>query len=435
MIPSPEKSLGSCTSVILACAVTDLFPNAKLLNSYSGPYWFSYDFFMQAPIGEEALPLIEEKMRELIFQDLPCLPLTSLGSNILEYFHHHGQTYRFVPLDEGLVDLIEIGGFRDLGTLGEIRSTKECAAFKLTGVGCRRGPIQDVEGVTVQIQGVVGKDKKELKAHLKALKEYRQNDPAETVLRKKLLAPVETSMGVEWIWQPKGMELYRKLLEHLRAEWRGGGFQEIFIPSLDIAPYLAFTESEKEKSGEPVKHASRLSLHADTPAVEGEALLSPSCQTVDFCTVFCHREDLRNELISSLQFIQESVRILSFDGIWRLSTPSNFGRADREKEWISLLDEAAESSGVTISRRIAETIRPPALKAGKTKGPFLEYLVPDTLEREWVVSHLGFNPDLNKDDVAAPPSMICFSVFGSWERLVALMLMRHKGCLPDWLST
>src|ERR1035437_8664643 len=70
--PSNLEILRHSVSHVLAAAVVEMFPEAKLGIGPAIENGFYYDFDLPRTLIPEDLPLLEEKMREIIKKDLPC---------------------------------------------------------------------------------------------------------------------------------------------------------------------------------------------------------------------------------------------------------------------------------------------------------------------------------------------------------------------------
>lgn len=83
------KQIRTTASEVLAYAVYDLFPGVALVAGEITDIGFSYDFVVDHPITTEVLPLIEERMRSIVKQNIGITFMDMMRTNALEFFKHH----------------------------------------------------------------------------------------------------------------------------------------------------------------------------------------------------------------------------------------------------------------------------------------------------------------------------------------------------------
>jgi threonyl-tRNA synthetase len=140
---------------------------------------------------------------------------------------------------------------------------------------------------------------------------------------------------------------------------------------------------------------------------------------IDRAFVFCPKEELQREVISSLQFILRILKILHFKFKFVLS--SSRREKQKEKEALSQLEEALKTCGVSYTRGKTSSER---------SGPAIEVRIEDGMGQEWTGSFIEINcrPKSVKEEI------ISLSLFNSLERGIALLLENKGGEIPLWLA-
>ncbi len=103
-VDSPEgmEILRHSTAHVMAQAVKELFPEAKVTIGPAIETGFYYDFDYEPGFTEEDLPRIEARMREIVKRDLPIVRRVVSKAEALELFHGFGE-----PFKEELISGIE----------------------------------------------------------------------------------------------------------------------------------------------------------------------------------------------------------------------------------------------------------------------------------------------------------------------------------------
>lgn len=247
---------------IAAAAVYELYPDVELWGGGDTSTGFFYDFFSSNPVQE---PIIEEKMRQIVREKRPIRTLEMVAFSAGELLKKEGHIVRAEALEEGLVDLIQIGSFHDLCPGPHLKNTAELAAFKIEMESLPEGG--------TRIVGHCHTSKDELKQFLKKLGSYTDHP-----LRGEKLG-----LWKGPIWLPLGLKMRQKLIDFLRREWFDGALE---ISGPDDGDRLAMHRSlGKEKVAEVYGTGIQVSFFGKP----------------------------EQEVISSLQSIGKTLTILGFD--------------------------------------------------------------------------------------------------------------------------
>lgn len=463
------KILRHSAAELLAVAICSLFPKAQLVSGEATALGFYYDFFFPEPISAEQFPFIEERMRDFMRQKLPIKVMEMMRKNAMELFKHHGQDLKVALLKanvETLVHVCQIGQFYDLSYPPFAETTKQIGVIKLLDITPLTVSLPGRPNLPLtRIQGTAFPDTASLKQFLKMTEAAKECDHRLIGKEMGLFAAFDETCPGCWSWLPKGTIIREILLDWWRQEHHRQKYQIVSTPNfvkphvLDKAhlPVLSFEPDGQSYLACPSKallHAlifkSKLHSYKELPirtceygeffdqGKEGHlwGMLRARSFTADSAYTFCTSTQVLNELISSLQFIDKSFKIFGFEAHWHLITKSHDSKGFAKK-W----DESQESLVKALKMCGFDYTLD---KEGKAHyGPTVEVRFTDALGRKWKGPYLYidlYHPEKfglhyqGQDDRMHAPVMVGRSMFGSIERLMALLVEHYIGKLPLWLA-
>jgi threonyl-tRNA synthetase len=136
---SPEalEIIRHSTSHLMAQAVKELFPKAKVTIGPAIENGFYYDFDVDSPFSPEDLEKIEAKMKDLAKANIKVERQVLSKADAIKLFQDMGEEYKvelIQDLDADTVSLYWQGDFVDLCRGPHLPSTGFCKAFKLTSI-------------------------------------------------------------------------------------------------------------------------------------------------------------------------------------------------------------------------------------------------------------------------------------------------------------
>lgn len=463
------KPLRHSATELLAMAVSTLFPKVQLVSGEATALGFYYDFFFHESIGQEQLPFIEERMFDLIRKDLPIKKLEMMRKNAIELFKHHQQDLKVVLLKanvETLVHICQIEQFYDLGLPPFVKSTGQIGVIKLLDISNFTVSLPGRPNLSLtRIQGTAFPDKTSLKQFLKIAEAAKERDHRLLGKEMNLFTLFEETCPGCWSWLPKGAKIRELLLDWWRQEQNRQKYRLVSTPQWvktqavenPQAPLLRL-ESEGQTyaacSSKALSHAlifkSKLHSYRELPiryceyneffdlSKEGHlwGLLRARAFTADSAYVFCTSEQVLKELISSLQFIDKTFKMFGFETHWHLMTKNQNSKGFLKKweESQDSLVKALQACGLNYTLE----------KENKSLyGPRLEMRFADALGRKWKGPYIYIDmhhPERlglhyqGQDDRMHAPTMVGWSMFGSIERLTAILVEHYSGKLPLWLA-
>ncbi len=481
------------TAHVLAQAVQQLFPEARLGIGPPVENGFYYDFDVQQPFGPEDLKSIEQRMRQIVRQGQLFARRVVTDSQARTELAAEPYKLELIGLRGGGADAeesVEIGGSEltiydnlDAGS-GEVRwkdlcrgphlpTTRQIPAFKLmrTGGAYWRGSERNPQ--LQRIYGTAWPSRAAQDEYLHLLAEAERRDHRKLGAELDLFSfPTEIGSGLP-VFHPKGGTIRRIMEEYSRQRHVAAGYEfvntphltkaELFETSGHLGWYAESMYPPMELEGakyypKPMNcpmhiliYASRGRSYRELPlrlfefgtvyryeksgVVHG--LTRARGFTQDDAHIFCGPDQLESELASLLDFVVGLLRdfgLTEFEA--ELSTrPEKFVGEPAEWERAeAALKHALDVSGLPYV--IAEG-------EGAFYAPKIDVHVRDAIGRRWQLSTLQvdfqepgrFGIEYQAaDGTRQRPYMIHRALFGSIERFFGILLEHYAGALPPWLA-
>jgi len=241
------------TAHVLAQAVQDLFPQARLGIGPPITDGFYYDFDVPAPFTPEDLEKLEKRMRQIV-KDGQLFDRRVYESKEAARAELAGEPYKLELVDDksGDPDVMEVGGdeltaydnlnprtrervWGDLCRGPHIPTTKHIPAFKLTRSSAAywRG---DQNNASLQrIYGTAWESQEALDRHLELLEEAQRRDHRRLGAELDLFSfPDEIGSGLA-VFHPKGGIVRRELEEYSRRKHIEAGYEFVNTPHITKA--------------------------------------------------------------------------------------------------------------------------------------------------------------------------------------------------------
>ena len=238
------------TAHVLAQAVQDLFPQAKLGIGPPITDGFYYDFDVAVPFTPEDLAALEKRMRQIV-KDGQLFDRRVYGSKEQAREELANEPYKLELVDDksGDPDVMEVGGdeltaydnlnprtrervWGDLCRGPHIPTTKHIPAFKLTRSSAAywRG---DQNNASLQrIYGTAWESQEALDRHLELIEEAQRRDHRKLGVELDLFSfPDEIGSGLA-VFHPKGGIVRRELEEYSRRKHIEAGYEFVNTPHI-----------------------------------------------------------------------------------------------------------------------------------------------------------------------------------------------------------
>ncbi|BCB74193.1 threonine--tRNA ligase [Phytohabitans flavus] len=495
--PDGLNVLRHSTAHVLAQAVQDLYPEAKLGIGPPIDNGFYYDFDVPRPFQPDDIEKLEKRMQEIV---------------------KSGQRFRrrrFESLDEAkaeladepykleLVDVSGAGGFDsdEIMEVGEgeltiydnvdassdkvcwsdlcrgphLPNTRLIGAFKLMRSAAAYWRGSEKNPQLQRVYGTAWPTRDALKAYLRLLEEAARRDHRKLGAELDLFSfPDEIGSGLA-VFHPKGGIIRREMEAYSRRRHEESGYEFVNTPHITKAhlfetsghlPYYAdtmFPPMELEGAQYYLK-AMNCPMHNLVFRARGRSYRELPLRLFEFGTVYryeksgvvhgltrvrgltmddshiyCTREQMPGELRNLLAFVLDLLKDYGLEDFYlELST-----RGDSEKfigsdeEWAEateILRQAAEDSGLELV---------PDPGGAAFYGPKISVQARDAIGRTWQMStiQLDFNQPKRfgleyqaADGTRQQPIMIHRALFGSIERFFGVLTEHYAGAFPAWLA-
>jgi len=473
---SPEalEIIRHSTSHLMAQAVQNLFPTAKVTIGPAIENGFYYDFDVDTPFSPEDLEKIESKMAELAQAGLRIERQVLPKAEAVKLFQEMGETYKvelIEALDATTVSLYRQGDFVDLCRGPHLPSTSWCKAFKLTSIAGAYWRGDEKNKMLQRIYGTAFADKKELDAYLERLEEAKRRDHRK-LGRELDLFSFSDEVGAGFaIWHPKGAMLRTILEDFERKEHLRRGYDIVVGPQIlktelwqrsghydNYRENMYFTEVDEQSYGvKPMNclahmmiYKSQLRSYRDLPLRYFElgtvhrheragvlhGLLRVRCFTQDDAHILCAPEQLDAEIKGVLSFVSDVMKTFGFEYDMELST--------RPEKSIGS-DEDWERATNALLGALKDTGRPFDINEGDGAfyGPKIDIKLRDCLDRKWQCATIQCDFTLperfdltyvDSDGNRKRPVMVHRVILGSIERFIGVLIEHFAGNFPVWLA-
>ena len=168
------------TAHVLAQAVRELMPDAKMGIGPVITNGFYYDFALPRPLTPEDLPALEVRMARIVKENLKLEKFVEAREIARERCEAMGQPFKVQLIDdlpEGEeISFYQQGDFVDLCRGPHIESTGRIGAFKLMSIAGAYWRGNEKNPQLTRIYGTAFQKKSQLEAHLDQLEEARKRD-------------------------------------------------------------------------------------------------------------------------------------------------------------------------------------------------------------------------------------------------------------------
>ncbi|MGI8968174.1 MAG: threonine--tRNA ligase [Chloroflexota bacterium] len=475
---SPLERMRHSGAHVMAEAVTELFPDARLGIGPPIENGFYYDFELPRPLTPDDLGAIEERMRASIAGDAPfvCRPVSK--EEALELFN--GQPYKRELIEQfgdGSLSVYQQGDFVDLCRGPHVASTGQLGPFQLTSIAGAYWLGNEKNPQLQRIYGTMWPTQDELDQHLRNLELAREHDHRRLGKELGLFAfSPDIGQGIP-LFLPKGEIMRRTMEDYVRETQTRYGYQHVwtghivkrelyeksghlalysdvqFPPMIDendvfmLKPmncpsHMVLFNTEYHSYRElPLRYAEFCTLYRYERSGELHGLTRVRALTQDDCHIFCTPEQIQDEFSRAIELITEVMRTYGFLDYYvqlSLRDPADAGKyAGDEETWTNaekVLRDALDALGVPYK---------PVFGEAAFYGPKADFMTKDALGREWQLSTIQIDfiqpkrlgcEYIGEDGQAHTPVLIHRAVTGSTERFFAVILEHFGGALPTWLA-
>ncbi len=462
---------------IMAEAVIQIFPDAKIAIGPAIENGFYYDFELPRSLKPEDLADIEGRMRKIISVDHDFVKKIVSRQQALDIFKDQPFKLELIgELAEGEeVSVYTQNNFTDLCRGPHVGNTRELrkAGFKLLSIAGAYWRGDETRPMLQRIYGTAWENVEELKQHLQWLEEVEKRDHRR--LGKELdLFSVQEQTGAGLIyWHPKGARLRHIieqfwLEEHFRHNyellytphigrswlWETSGHldfynENMYAPiSIDNQDYylkpmncpfhiMIYKSTHRSYRDLPLRWAELGTVYRFERSGVLHGLLRVRGFTQDDAHIICTPEQIEDEIAKVLQFSLYMWKCFGFERISlyvATRPPKSVGNDAQWETAVNSLKNAIKSQNMDYA--IDEG-------GGAFYGPKIDFKISDALGRQWQVSTIQFDFNLpqrfnmafiDHEGKEQQPFMVHRALLGSLERFMGLLIENYAGAFPVWLT-
>ncbi len=493
----PYYRLRHSLAHVMAEAVLELFPDAKIAIGPPIEDGFYYDFDLPRPLSTDDLSAIEERMRRIINADHPFTYREVTADEARTLFATQpyklelidglasGQDDNGAARDDGSTDgngssssvisTYRQATFEDLCKGPHLERTSEIDpdAFKLTSVAGAYWRGDENRPMLQRIYGTAWQNKAELDDYLWRQEEARRRDHRKLGKELDLFSISEDIGGGLILWHPKGALIRGIMEEFARKEHLKAGYDWVYTPHVGKAHlwqtsgHLGFYREnmysgmELEDDTYYVKpmncpfhiaiYQSHLRSYRDLPIRYAEygtvyrfersgvlhGLTRVRGFTQDDAHIFCSPEQIEDEIGRALEFslhILRSFGLTDFSAYLATRPAKSVGDTADWEAATAALERALIAHAMPYEREDG---------GGAFYGPKIDLKIRDALGRAWQLSTIQFDFNLPErfameyiaeDGQPRRPYMVHRALLGSMERFFGILTEHYGGAFPVWLS-
>ena len=224
------------TAHLMAQAVKDLFPNAKVTIGPTIENGFFYDFDVDFSFTDDILLQIEKKMKELAKsgQDIKRKELSA--KDAVSLFKSMDEDYKVEIIEqinpEDIISTYIQSGFTDLCRGPHVSNTSKIKHFKLLSTSGAYWRGDENNKMLQRIYGTVFSSKEALKKHLENLEEAKRRDHRKIGKEMKLFSfDGDIGPGLP-LWLPNGTVMIEELENLAKHTEKKAGYSQVRTPHL-----------------------------------------------------------------------------------------------------------------------------------------------------------------------------------------------------------
>ena len=234
--PEGHDTLLHSTAHLMAQAVKELYPNAKVTIGPTIENGFYYDFDVDVSFSDEVLVKIEEKMRVLAKSGQDIQRNEISAKDAVSLFKDLGEDYKVEIIQQinpdDVITIYKQSDFTDLCRGPHVPNTSKIKHFKLLSTSGAYWRGDENNKMLQRIYGTVFSTKDALKTHLHNIEEAKKRDHRKLGKELKLFTfDEEVGPGLP-LWLPNGAIMIEELEKLAKESERHAGYEQVRTPHL-----------------------------------------------------------------------------------------------------------------------------------------------------------------------------------------------------------
>ncbi len=461
-------------SHVLAAAVKELYGNVLFGIGPAIDNGFYYDFDMEKALTPDDFKNIENKMQEIINSNLDITKQEISKAEALKMFADQPYKVELISdLEDGTISIYSVGDkFTDLCRGPHVENTKmlRSCAYSINRVSGAYWKGSEKNKMMQRVYVYAFNTKDELKEYKHMLEEALKRDHRKLGKELGLYFISDYSKGMP-TYMPKGLTLKNTLIDFWREVHKDAGYIEIETPmamnrelwevsghwdhyksnmytftveddTFAIKPMncpggmLYYQQSIHSYKEFPLRVGELGKVHRHEASGTLSGLLRVRCFTQDDAHIFMLPSQIENEIKNVMSLIDRVYTTFGLKYSVELSTmPENhIGELSEWEMAETALSNALKNMGLDYKINAGD---------GAFYGPKIDIHVTDCIGREWQCGTIQLDMQLPKrfnltyvdsDGSLKEPIMIHRVVYGSLERMIAVLIENFAGAFPTWLA-
>jgi len=468
-------------SHIMAAAVLEIRPKAKLAIGPSISTGFYYDFKFEDQFSDTEFKEIEKRMKKMIGRKLPFEQYDMGVDEAIEFYKKQGNEFKVELIEElkaegqKTVTFYKMGDFVDLCKGPHVTNTGDISAdiFKIDKTAGAYWRGDEKNAMLTRIYGLAFETKEALADYIAKREDALKRD------HRKLGAELDLFSSSDEVgpglisWHPKGARI-RYLIENFwKSEHYKNGYELINTPHIgrsllwetsghlgfyaenmyapmciDEENYYAkpmncpfhimiYKNSKHSYRNLPLRWAELGTVYRYEKSGVLHGLLRVRGFTQDDAHIICAQEQINEEIAEVLRFSLKLWKDFGFNDIKAYIATRPEKSVGDDASWntaTEALKQAVAKEGITCEMDEG---------GGVFYGPKIDLKIKDALDREWQMTTIQFDFNLperfnmtytDQDGKEKRPFMVHRALLGSLERFFGVLIEHYAGAFPIWLA-
>lgn len=488
-LDDPLYQMRHSAAHVLAQAVLDMFPEAKLGVGPVTDDGFYYDFELPRTLIPEDLEILEKKMKAIQKEAQKFVRQETDPEKTIEFLKEAKQPYKVELAEEFIeegktitfyenVDKTGDVKFVDLCRGGHTENTKQIGAFKLHKIAAAYWRGDENRPQLQRIYGLLFPTKEELKAHMDMLEEAAKRDHRK--LGKELELYVlheEVGAGLP-LWLPNGAILAEEIETLAKETEFAGGYDRVRTPHITKGglyeksghlPYyedsmypamqmdnesyylkpmncphhhLIYGAIKKSYRDLPVRYAEYGHCYRFEDSGSLFGLMRVRSMCMNDAHIYCTPEQFESEFIKVIEIYKKYFEIFGIEKyVMRLSLHDKAGLGKKYVDEPELWIETEEQVRSAMKKAGVDFVEVPGEAA--FYGPKIDVEIWSAIGREFTLAtnQLDFAVPkrfgltyVDSDGEEKTPLCIHRAPLSTHERLIGFLVEHFAGAFPTWLA-
>jgi threonyl-tRNA synthetase len=469
---------------LLAAAIKNIYPNTRLGTSHDNGAEFAYDFDFVTPIKVEDFEKIEAEMMRILKSKPKMEMIEKTRTEARRILEKGGEVYKTellteIPRNEKIT-FYKLDNFTDLCAGPHLGDVSKIKAFKLTKITGAYWRADEKNKMLTRIYGAAFDKPSDLEEFVKQQDEIKRRDHNRVGREQGMFTTVDCIGQGLPLFLPKGAKTFQILQRFTEDECEKRGYMPTITPRLAkkelyeisghwshykdkmyilgdehldetvyalrpmTCPFQFFVYKNSIKSYRdlPCRYFETANLFRKEKSGEMHGLIRVAEFTLSDAHIVCRPDQVFMVFDEVLDAVNFFMRALGIDGdvTYRLSK----GDINNKKDYIDN-NEAWKTSEDTI-RRVMQKRKMQFTEADDDAayyGPKIDIQFRNvhgkedtiiTAQLDFALAEMFDLTYVDENGDKARPFIVHHSVIGCYERTLAMLIEKHAGAMPVWLS-